>query len=61
MSTETKPVMVTLESIPGKKDGKSKKVEFEISRANKILSMKKPAWKLNDANFKWNGTEIAKK
>lgn len=60
MSNETKPVMVELKSVPGKKDGKSKTKKFEISQANKLLKMKKSAWTLNDSKFTFNGTEIAK-
>ena len=53
--------MVQLKSKPGKKDGKPKKQSFEIERANKLLTMKKSAWELDDAGFEWNGTEIKKK
>ena len=66
MSTETKSVVVKLTSIPGTKkgskkaEGKPKTKEFPIDQANKLLKMKKSAWKLDDKDFKFNGTEIAK-
>lgn len=61
MSDTAKAVMVKLKSKPSGKDVKSKLRSFEISRANKLLSMKKSAWELSDDNFRFNGTEIAKK
>jgi hypothetical protein len=60
MSTETKAVMVSLKSTPGTKDGKPKTQKFEIERANRLLKIKKSAWKLDDPKFTFNGTEIAK-
>lgn len=60
MSTETKAVMVSLESKPGSKEGKPKTQKFIIQQANQLLKMKKSAWKLSDTKFTFNGTEIAK-
>jgi len=60
MADEGRKIMVKLESVPTGKNQKSKTREFEISQANKVLTIKKSAWKLADPNFKWNGSEIAK-
>lgn len=59
--SDTKDVLVELTTIPQDKEKhKEKKRKFPISQANKLLSMKKSAWKLTDSKFKWNGVEIAK-
>ena len=54
---EEKIIMVELST----KDEKSKKREFEISVANTLLKLPKTQWKLSDKDFKWNGSEIARK
>ena len=54
---EPKKVVVTLAT----KEDKARKREFPIEQANKLLKMPKPAWKLDDSKFEWNGSEIAKK
>lgn len=58
-----KEIKVTLATKvdPNNADVKSKKREFPIEQANKLLSLPKSAWKLDDSKFEWNGTEIAKK
>lgn len=61
MSDEKKAVLVTLKSKPSGKDSKAKSRQFEISQANKLLTIKKSAWELDDDKFQFNGTEIAKK
>ena len=38
----------------------NRKQEFEITQANRLLSLPKSKWKLADSNFKWNGIELAK-
>lgn len=50
---------VSLIKIDAEKDTKPRK--FPIEQANKLLSLPKTAWKLDDKNFEWNGNEIAKK
>jgi hypothetical protein len=52
-----KTQMVTLST----KGENPKKREFELSRANALLKLPKSQWKLDDKDFKWNGSEIAKK
>lgn len=57
MAEQEKIVMVELST----KDEKTKKREFELSIANKLLKLPKSQWKLTDKDFQWNGSEIAKK
>ena len=33
---------------------------FTIEQANKLLNLRFSCWKLQDANYKFNGTELAK-
>ncbi len=54
---DEKMIMVELST----KDEKSKKREFELSIANQLLKLPKSQWKLSDKDFKWNGSEIAKR
>lgn len=49
--------LVTLKA----KDVKSRTKQFGIDHANKILKLSNSQWELNDDNFEWNGTELAKK
>ena len=52
--SENKEVKLTTGS------GKKKKSKsFNISQANKLLSLSNAQWKLDDPGFKWNGIEIA--
>ncbi len=52
--------LVTLKTKKNKK-GESKSKSFEISQANELLKLRKTQWVLDDKNFQWNGSEIAKK
>ena len=38
----------------------AKKVNFELSIANQLLSLSNSQWELSDEKFNWNGTEISK-
>ncbi len=51
----------TFVNLKQKDGGKGPKIQrkFEIGQANKLLSLSKSQWELNDENFKWNGSEIA--
>lgn len=50
--------MVTLKTSLEK--SKSKDRKFSIQHANNVLSLTNSKWELNDKNYKWNGTELAK-
>lgn len=54
-----KATMVGLKSKDRQKNQVSQK--FEITQANRLLSLQNTQWELSDANFEWNGTEIVKK
>lgn len=41
-------------------DKKAKTRMFDIDHANRVLKLSNSQWKLDDPNYKWNGTEIAK-
>lgn len=43
------------------KGAKSKKQEFGVEHANKVLSLPNTQWALEDKGYKWNGKELAKK
>lgn len=49
---------VTLKTKPHGKV-KSKNQDFTVDHANKVLKLANSQWQLNDANWKWNGTELA--
>ena len=53
-----KKTFVNLKQKDGTKGPKIQR-KFEIGQANKLLSLSKSQWELNDENFKWNGREIA--
>lgn len=53
-----KKTFVNLKQKDGSKGPKTER-KFEISQANKLLSLTNSQWILNDENFKWNGKEIA--
>lgn len=57
MAKKTTKTLVTLKT----KGDKPKKQEFELSHANRILSLPNSQWELSDTGFQWNGTEISVK
>lgn len=55
---DEKNVMVTLKT-KARKDYKSKDQKFTVAHANAVLKLPNSQWELNDAGWKWNGTELA--
>ena len=42
------------------KSKESKNQSFPLETANKLLKLPNSQWELDDKDFKWNGTELAK-
>ena len=58
---ETKQEFVTLKTKTHDEKKPWKTKSFEVSHANRVMSVADPRWILDDEKYKWNGTELAKK
>lgn len=61
MADDKKAEFVTLKTKTHDKQKPYKSRKFEVSHANRVMSVVDPRWVLDDAKYKWNGTELAKK